>query len=500
MKKNRILAGLLAALMLVSAAALAACSGEDKTTPDAGTAAPSSTEPVTETAAPEETREPTEKEKRALVDDGLPERNFDGRTFRFIGTEGTETMYVVDEQDGSVFNDALYDRNETVKSRYNVGIGMTTYMSYDAIQPVIAQACRSGSADFDVVSYHFIANGTAAMAGLYQNLNDVPYIDFEKPWWNASNREELTVNGKCFVAFGDIIANTARFPYCYLYNKAMAKDVGAEDLYDVVRRGDWTIDYVKTLCENSYKDVDGDGTRNRGDRYGLAQQIQTSTGVYLWAFDNPIMAKGEDGMPTFIMHTEKLTDIVTKLCTLLNDTPVYVAPKGDWSSHYEEFAAGNTLFVAGMISNLEWMSGDVDFEVGVLPYPKWDTEQKRYQTMLEGSCESFGITILEVGDKLEFDGIITEALCAESYKKFMPVYYDILLMSRYADRPEDAEMIELVMDGRVMDIGYVYDCWSGAGFWLEGWVQTNNTNVTSYLKKAVPGMERYYARVIKLFE
>ena len=502
MKKNRILAGLLAALMLVSAAALAACSGEDKTTPDAGTAAPSSTEPVTETAAPEETREPTEKEKRALVSDGLPEKNFDGRIYRVAGTENTLELYVIDEQDGSVFNDALYDRNEAVKSRFNVKIEMVPYASYDNVGPAIQKACRAGETDaFDVVSYHFVSNANVAIAGLYQNLTEVPYIDFEQPWWPETNREDLTVNGKCFIAFGDIIVNTARFPYCYLYNKAMAKDIGAEDLYDVVRRGDWTIDYVKQLCEVCYTDVDGNGAANSGDRFGLGQQLATSAGIYLWAFDNPILAKGEDGKPTFVMNTEKLPDIVSVLATMFNGgTPVYTALKGDWSSHRNEFQNGNVLLLPDIPASLEWLTGEVNFEIGVLPYPKWDTEQKKYLTTLEGSCESLGITILEVGEELEFVGLITEAMCAESYKQFMPVYYDILLMSRYADRPEDAEMIRLVMDGRMMDLGYVYDGWNGAGFWLEGWVQAQNTNVTSYLKKAAPAAEKYYNKVLKMFE
>jgi hypothetical protein len=111
-----------------------------------------------------------------------------------------------------------------------------------------------------------------------------------------------------------------------------------------------------------------------------------------------------------------------------------------------------------------------------------------------------GVTLLETGEELEFIGIITEALCAESYKQVYPVYYDIMLKNRYADQPDDAEMIQLVMDGRVYDLGYVYDNWMAAGFWMQNFAQSNNTNVSSYMKKAWPAAQKYYDKVLDLFK
>ena len=172
----------------------------------------------------------------------------------------------------------------------------------------------------------------------------------------------------------------------------------------------------------------------------------------------------------------------------------------DKTSHEVEFANGNMLLLTGGFGKLAEMAGTTDFTIGVLPYPKWDTDQKEYLTMVDGGADTIGITLLETGEELEFIGLITEALCAESYKQVYPVYYDIMLKNRYADQPDDAEMIQLVMDGRVYDLGYVYDNWMAAGFWMQTFAQNNNTNVASYMKKAWPAAQKYYDKVLDLFQ
>ena len=223
--------------------------------------------------------------------------------------------------------------------------------------------------------------------------------------------------------------------------------------------------------------------------------------TYLWAFDNPIIKKDKDGVPQYVMDTEKLPNIVVTIVEMYAGmTGIYSCTGTDKTSHEEEFANGNMLLLTGGFGKLAGMAGTTDFTIGVLPYPKWDTDQKEYLTMVDGGADTIGITLLETGEELEFIGIITEALCAESYKQVYPVYYDIMLKNRYADQPDDAEMIQLVMDGRVYDLGYVYDNWMAAGFWMQNFAQTNNTNVSSYMKKAWPAAQKYYDKVLDLFK
>jgi len=496
MNVKRTLAALLAALQL--SLLLASC-GESSPEKGNDTSAPA----VQDTSIPVETAPPTEAELRAMVDDELPEKTFGGKVFRIITLDNTKVNYIVEDLTGEAKNDAIHGRNETVESRFDVTLDVVSYVDRHACRAAIQQSFRAGDADaFDLVAYHMADNGANAMTGMYHNLYDVPYINFDKPWWADSNKEDLTVNGKCFVAMGDISLNTVSGVWAHLFNKEMATDLGADNLYEVVRNGEWTIDYVKELAARAYKDANGDGVQNSGDTYGLASYKGSAMNTYLWAFDNPIIKNDKDGVPQYVMDTEKLPDIVVTIVEMYSSGEGIFSHYGgsSTSTHEEMFANGEVLMIPTTFGGLVKLAGTADFDIGVLPYPKWDTEQKEYLTMVDGGADTVGVTLLETGEELEFIGLITEALCAESYKQVYPVYYDIMLKNRYADQPDDAEMIQLVMDGRVYDLGYVYDNWMAAGFWMQTFAQSNNTNVASYMKKAWPAAQKYYDKVLDLFQ
>lgn len=61
---------------------------------------------------------------------------------------------------------------------------------------------------------------------------------------------------------------------------------------------------------------------------------------------------------------------------------------------------------------------------------------------------------LDVKD-LEMSGIITEALCAESYRTVIPVYYDVVLKTKNSRDEESAEMIDIIRDTLTFDLGYL---------------------------------------------
>ncbi|MGM9652668.1 MAG: hypothetical protein ACI3XP_03410 [Eubacteriales bacterium] len=492
---NRKIAAILAALQLCML--FAACSG--KTTQEQN---------GTESKAPANTSEPaaedtvtlTEAERRALVSDDLPtDQQFGGRSFTIITLDSTAPLYDVEDSTGAALNDAIYSRNSTVESRFDVKIETLGYKDYKACAAAIQQAISSGDTEmFDLAAYHMVANGAVAVAGLYQNWYDIPHVNFEKPWWADSNVEDLTINGKCFIALGDVSINTISRSWCYILNKQLARGNELGNLYDLVRSGTWTIDKVREIAETVYVDVNADGIANQGDTFGLGSAISSAMNIYLWAFDNPIIKKDAEGVPQYVLNTNKLPDIVTTVVELYNHVSgVYSSKAGD-NSYMDEFKNGNILLLTGYFANVETICREVDFEVGVLPYPKFDEAQENYYTLIGGGADSMGVSV--IAKDIEYIGMITEALCAESYKQINPVYYDMMLKNRYADRPDDAEMMDLIVESRVYDIGYIYDNWKGAGFWMQDLVKAGNTAVASFYASKWPAAEAYYDTVLALFE
>jgi len=489
------LAILLSALQICSL--LTACSGGSESTETQATAA------VTETTAAveSETTELTEKEKRALVEDGLPaDKKYGGEKFTIISLENRRELYIAEEQTGVMIEDAIYSRNTAVEERFDVNIDLIGYADRHACRGAIQQAIRANDSDmFDLVAYHLADNGANAVSGLYLNWRDIPYVDFDKPWWADSNTEDLTINGKCFVALGDVSITSIRNIWCYILNKDMAADAQVGDLYQMVRNGEWTVDRVREIAQAVYADTNGDGAANAGDTFGLGSYKGSAMNTYLWAFDNPIIKKDETGVPQYVLNTEKFPGIVETVVDLYNNVKgVYACTAPDTTSYQTEFKSGNILMITGAFVDMTTFSSEVDFDCGVLPFPKYNEEQEKYYTMVDGGGDSLGLTVIT--EDTEFAGIITEALCAESYKQIYPVYYDMMLKNRYADMPDDAEMMDILVEGRVYDLGYIYDNWKGAGFWMQNLVNANNTAVASHYASNWPAAEKYYNTVLNLFE
>ena len=97
-------------------------------------------------------------------------------------------------------------------------------------------------------------------------------------------------------------------------------------------------------------------------------------------------------------------------------------------------------------------------------------------------------------------GTIIEALNAEGYKTVTPVFIETALKVKYARDNESVQVIDMLIANRIFDFGYVYDCWGGCGFWLEGLVQGKKTDFESYYAKNEKKILKNYQKVFDLFE
>ena len=490
---------LILAMLVLASVSLTSCS--ESNTGNTDTAAESD---VTETSAVTETESETPADARAKIPDDLPERNFDGRDFIILGSEPGCTPYItVDELNGEGVNDAVFNRNLDIEERYGAKISHfvpgATGAEYAKTSNTIRQAVKSGDSDsFHLVSYHVVEVGSVAVQGHLLNWYEIPHINFDKPWWSDSNVDDLSMNGRCFLAIGDAALTAISATYCNFYDKDAAKTHGIEGLYETVRDGKWTVDYQTELVAQVASDTNGDGKMTADDYFGLASSPYSAVNTYLWAFDNQVFVKNNEGVLEFNYYNERLVGIFEKVYALFKETSGVYAPVGlGHNVGNDQFQKYGALFVNTTISYSAFLA-DFEHDYGIIPYPKYDENQAEYKTMVDGAHEAMGVAIC--AKDLDFIGIMTEVMCAESYKKVLPAYYDVALKQRYASSPEDAEMIELCVDSRVFDLGYVYDNWKGVSFYLESLISNaGSKDITSHYKKNEKAVGKYYDRVVNAF-
>jgi hypothetical protein len=492
MNKTRIAAFLLAALTLVPAV-MTSCGGDTPSTSD-DTKAPEATEAVTEAAT-----EPVDMlEARLSVDDGVETKDYNGAPFRIVTSDNQTKWYWVEAETGSVVDDEIFRRNSKVEERFNVKMEVTLDKGYADTSRHVSNTIKAADDSIELVAMHAIECALLAIKGNFLNWYDVPSINFEQPWWADSTIEDLSYEGVAPVAIGDFVMTAMASTYCTFYNKTLAANYDLPNMYDVVKEGKWTIDYITSIAKDIYQDLNGNNEVDSEDFFGYASDTRSAMDAYLWAFDNPIFTRDGD-KPVYSYKTEKINNIVSKL---VNTFTAYNGISGgfeaSWNYGRDLFMVSRVVFATGVLNHSIANMADMTDEIGFLPYPKWDEAQKEYHTLVDGSHQALAVPTT-VADPAMI-GAVTEVLNAESWKTVIPAYYDVALKVKATRDLESVEMIDLVVNSRKFDFGYIYDGWAGPSFILSGLVQAKNSDFESTYAKKEKGIDKHYTKVIEWFE
>lgn len=452
----------------------------------------------------EDTSFDTTVESSDEISDDLPEVTFDGRTFTTLTYTSVEMDYVA-EDTGDVVNDAVYKRNRDVMERFDIQLE-TVVDTYPNVNTLLTSSVMADDDEYQIVANHVVQFGGIAKNDLLMNWYDVPYVDFSKPWWSDSTVEDMTYKGVALLAVGDYSLSALKYTYCYFYDKQAAEEYHFENLYDVVYDGKWTLDYLMDLCRDIYVDLNGDGQRDGEDYYGFTSTLLSPTDAYLWSSGNKVFTKQSDGSLEYTYNTPHTVETIEKLYKLFYETDGVTVSRPQYPTagnevHFSAVYSFNdylTAIIPGYLHNAVANFRERPTEYGILPYPKYDESQEKYQTMVSGAHAVLGIP--KTVSDLEFVGIITEALNAESHKTVFPAYYETALKVKYSYDDESVKMLDMIVDSRVFDFGYVYDNWKGVSFFFERLMQAKSSDFSSYYATNGSAAESYYDAIIEYFE
>lgn len=490
-KNIRFISSLLAVCMLTAAAAGCAEKADD-------TPAAADTQAIVTEVQEEENLDLLTQRKN--VRDDLPDYDAQGSTF-LITINGRLDDYIMEEASGDVVDDAVYARNQTVSERFNtnIDVAFNSDGNYPQVTAYVLKNVNSADDACDLVSHHVVDLGSLVLSNVFFNWNNLEYTNFEKPWWSKSTVEDLTYAGKTLIAVGDYALSAITNTYCVYYNKVLGANYNVPNIFDIINAGQWTIDKQIELTKDIYEDLNSDGKKDFDDLYGFASDASSNVNVYLWAFENPIIAKNQEGELEFAINTPRMPDIITKIVEMFDEPGAFTyKDNAHHGSGVDQFYNNHAVFANGFFNNATDKFRDFESDYSMIPYPKWTEEQKYYHTQVDGSHHALAITTCET--ELERVSIITEALNAESYKQVVPAYYDVALKVKGTRDDESIAILDMLIENRVFDFGYVYDCWKGASFWVQEMVQARKTDWASYYERKQKSVSKQYAKVIEYFE
>ena len=440
---KKILSLVLALCLLASS--FASCSEKpDAAAPDQGSAAPAA-----------ETVPPVPETEETTILDRLPEKKFDGRDFTILLRTGMEYEFISEDLTGEIINDAVYERNSYLEDRYNIGIAYvdrsTTWGSGDRFNPELNSMILSGDSNFDIVAGYAAMILGAVQKGLFLNWYDIPHIDVAERWWSAQIADSLTINKKLFAMTGDIALSVWEDMVCMYFNQKLAVDYGTPDFYELVRNGDWTFEEMLSIVSGVSGDLNGDGRTSQDDLFGYISYWSTAIDSYMPAFDIQVVKRGEDGWLYYTMNTERMIGALEKMQALFPSGSNFslMLSSGDLQKIFQEDRA--LIFAHDLRTSAKLRDMETDY--GIVPYPKYDAQQEKYYST---ATDIFSLMLFPstVSD-LDFVGCVTEAMCAVSSAKVIPAYYDIALKDKYNRDQQSAEMLDIIRDSLIFDVGYL---------------------------------------------
>lgn len=441
-----------------------------------------------------------EETNRGDIKDNVPALDFEGREFRVIYHDSQyQKMDIVAETlNGDIINDAVYHRNMAVEERLGVkilpiagGAGSTGVI--DIVKPSIVSA----SDDYDLVVSHALRTAALVPEGLFTDWYSILHIELNQPWWIDRAVEQLTVGNRAYLMVGDYALITIGGTYCMYFNKELGanNNIDPNDMYAVVLEGNWTYNKMFDTVKDLAYDIDGDGTMTDTDQYGLFTTTNSPAVTYLWAFDAPLTTRDADNMPELSLNQTKWSSIVDMVYNLYYENPGTYSTK-DQESVFLMFRNGN-IFLLNANFQTSISFRDLEFEYGIIPYPKFDNNQENYLTMVDGFHTLFAVPV--TSRDLSFVGAVTELLNAESYRQVVPLYYETALKVKYARDNESVQIMDMILSGRTFDFGYFYDNWTGFAFMLQTLMQNKDNNFASYYAAQETKAVRQFESVMEAY-
>ena len=396
----------------------------------------------------EDTTDAGETTERPYLDSLPDDLKFDGATIR-VADRG---HWYLDKDASTLLDEASYRKNLSVQERLDIKIEVGVQKVINEQDQVYQNVKRMMIANedwYDIVNGYGTLTAPLAVEGYMVNmaaLDEFDLISLDSPWWSDDYIEALNLDQYVYWLNGFASEDAVHQVFAVYVNLMLAEDLIPDDnIYSIVKRGDWTLDKMKEIVANSYRD-DGDGVVGEGDTFGIACEDRYVDMLAVCALAD-FTTRDSDNIPIGNINTERNINIGEKLYDLMHLSGY---KQGSCNFQNDEF-----LF---WVDNLDMAVtlGNMKSDFGIITMPKFNEEQEFYHNTGHAGIHVEGIPTTASSDKYEIIFAFLECVAAETYRIYRPTYLDIALKDRYSRDEGTREMLDILHDHIYTDFALVY--------------------------------------------
>lgn len=381
----------------------------------------------------------------------LSKEKYDGYNYRILVRKDSLSDQYLENDSDDLVESATFRRNKLIEQMYGITITASESSSnnydIDALNSILA-----GDDAYDLVFTHARAAFVYAVQGAAYNFRDIESIHLDKPWWTKDVVESCTLNGKLYVLDGDISSKGLGATMCMVFNKRIFDELGFDYPYELVKEGDWTFDEFAYTVKKGAKDLNGDGIiEPEFDQLGYYSTQWEAPMNIIYTGGQKIYDKDENGELQLTLYSNKTVEIYDEFFSLIDNKACYLGTEKSTYKGPDLFNDGRAMIADSELRHAQTLR-NLDDDFGIIPYPKFD-EDDEYATAVNAGSHMIFIPITV--EDVERTGAITEALCAIGSRDVIPAFYEKSLKTKYTRDEESEEMIDLIRDSIVFDLGYV---------------------------------------------
>lgn len=396
-----------------------------------------------------------------------PASGYNGEEFNILNTSDMWTMHCSvyrEEATGDALDDAIYKRNSSLEEKLGIKIKETLtdndYL-YGNLLGIARNSVLSGDDEYDIMYLPMHLISSMATEGSFNNLLDVKSVQLDKSWWYSNFNDVMTINGALYGALGGSNLMVQDAVRVLTFNQDMMTDLGLDMPYDLVREGKWTLDEMnKYLTAGASLNGDDSAVWNKDGKtiYGLTNHGDNM--AYYTVGCGEFNIENKNGTITNTCGTARWFDVISKISSLLTtDDAKFIAGYNgndldpEQGGYIYMFMNQRTLFAVSEVNKFQSYRS-LEFDYGVIPFPKYDENQANYYSnAYEGATGAF---IPVTSTDPEKVGLIIDAMSYEGEKSVVPVFREIAVESKGLRNDDSIEMLEIIVDSIVPRIGKIF--------------------------------------------
>lgn len=357
-----------------------------------------------------------------------------------VGEENTTTFY------GTFVDEGVSERNRIVEEQFGVKIiGLKDNYPLATAR----SAAQSGSDTFDAVLS--TASDLAALSGEGKliELTSLDGLQLDAPWWDQNANESFSISNKLYFTTGDITLLNKITTGALLFNKDLVTEYHLENPYDLVYSHKWTLDKLVEIAKQIPEN-------NADNIHGLLAGFSDVDSWYQ-SLGGTFTVKDSSDIPTLSVKTNQNINRAMKILEVfqLRGATMLITqecPDNIWVTSFAEFNEGRVVFRYSGFSAANKMR-DYAVTFGIVPMPLYDEQQENYLS----PAGTFGfVGILSVHENPEWVAKMLSIVACGAKNYVTPAYYERTLTGRDARDNESEEMLDIIFENLVYDLGTVY--------------------------------------------